>query len=248
MWLSYRRCSWQIPHMEPAPSRRILELLIGPLAPHRFVAAQLRRPTGPFGRWVMTRVLNRGNAELITGAVDALELQRNQSFLDLGFGGGLALKLAAARTDAPLWGVDFSPDVVLAGLNTFDSLVRSGRLNLVCADVADLPLRDALIHAICSTNTLYFWPDPVRALRSLRRVLSADGRLALGYSGATKMRGYGRVMEHGFTFYEPDRVEALLREAGFAQVQTIAQTGSTSRGDYVSLASGYIEVEYGSDR
>jgi SAM-dependent methyltransferase len=223
--------------MNTASSRRIVELLAAPLAPHRFVAAQLRQPTGRFGRWVMTRVLNRGNAELITGAVDALALQRDQSFLDLGFGGGLALKLAAARTDAPLWGVDFSSDVVLEGVNQFRGLIRSGRLNLICADVADLPLRNGLIRAICTTNTIYFWPDPVRALRSLRRVLSADGRLALGFSGATKMRGYGPVTQHGFTLYEPDRVEALLREAGFAQVQTIAQTGQASRGDYVSLAS-----------
>ena len=152
--------------MNTASSRRIVDLLAGQLVPHRFVAAQLRQPTGRFGRWVMTRVLNRGNAGLITSAVDALALQRDQSFLDLGFGGGLALKLAAARTDAPLWGVDFSSDVVLEGVGQFRSLIRSGRLNLICADVADLPLRDGLIRAICTTNTLYFWPDPVRALRS----------------------------------------------------------------------------------
>jgi SAM-dependent methyltransferase len=223
--------------MNNAASRSIFERLVAPVAPHRFVAAQLRQPTGRFGRWVMTRVLNRGNAELITGAVDALALQRDESFLDLGFGGGLALRLAATRTDAPLWGVDFSSDVVLAGLNTFHSLIRSGRLNLICADVADLPLRDGLVRAICTTNTIYFWPDPVRALRSLRRVLSANGRLALGFNGATKMRGYS-VTQHGFKLYEPDRVEALAREAGFARVQTLAQTGRVSRGDYVSLASG----------
>lgn len=224
--------------MNTASARRIVERLAGPIAPYGFVAAQLRQPTGRFGRWVMTRVLNRGNAELIAGAVDALALQRNESFLDLGFGGGLALELAATRTDAPLWGVDFSSDVVLAGVNAFHGLIRSGRLNLICADVADLPLRDGLIRAICTTNTIYFWPDPVRALRSLRRVLSADGRLALGFSGATKMRGYGTLTQHGFTLYEPDGVEALLREAGFAQVQTLPQTGQVSHGDYVSLASG----------
>jgi arsenite methyltransferase len=71
-------------------------------APHRFIAAQLRQPTGPFGRWVMTRMLNRGNAELITASVDALALQREDVFMDLGFGGGLGLQLAMARTAAPL--------------------------------------------------------------------------------------------------------------------------------------------------
>lgn len=223
--------------MSTAAPRRIVDILASPIAPHRFVAAQLRQPTGRFGRWVVTRLLNRGNAELITGAVDALALERDHSFLDLGFGGGLALKLAAERTDAALWGVDFSADVVIEGVRTFESLIRAGRLSLICADVADLPLRDGLIRAICTTNTLYFWPDPVGALRSLRRVLSASGKLALGFSGEAKMRGFHSVTQHGFTLYEPDRVEVLLREAGFAKVQTLAQTGRASQGDYVCLAS-----------
>jgi SAM-dependent methyltransferase len=229
--------SWQRARMKTAAAGRIRDFLGSSIVPHRFVAAQLRQPTGLFGRWVVTRLLNRGNAELINGAVDALSLARDHSFMDLGFGGGLGLKLAAARTNGPLWGVDFSADVVLEGVNTFETLIREGRMSLICADVADLPLRDGLFQAICSTNTIYFWPDPARALRSLRRVLSANGRLALGFSGATKMKDFGQVTQHGFTLYEPDQVESLLREAGFAQVQTFAQTGQTSQGDFVSLAS-----------
>jgi arsenite methyltransferase len=214
---------------------RLVNLLSLPLTPHRFVAAQLRQPSGRFGRWVMTRMLNTRNAELITGTLDALELRRDQSFLDLGFGGGLGLKLAAERTEAALWGVDFSADVVLAGVDAFADLVAAGRLNLVCADVADLPLRDGLVGAIASVNTIYFWPDPLRALSSLRRVLSAGGRVAIGYTGAAKMREFDQITRHGFRTYEPDAVEGLLREAGFTRVETRALQGKTSRGEYVSL-------------
>jgi SAM-dependent methyltransferase len=224
---------WQIARMKSV-SRA--ELLLSPLIPHRYIAAQLRQPSGPFGRIVMTRVLNRGNAELISGTVDALALSRSDAFMDVGFGGGLGLQLAAARTDGPLWGVDFSADVVLAASSTLRKPIAAGRLNVICADVADLPLRDGLVQAICTTNTIYFWPDPLAGLRSLRRVLSQGGRLALGFSGAGKMRDFGKVTTHGFTIYEPERVESLMREAGFSQVQTLAQHGKLSRGDYVCLA------------
>lgn len=224
--------------MANATFRRLADLLDTRITPHRFVAAQLRQPNGRFGRWVMTRLLNRGNAELIEAAVDALALQRAETFMDLGFGGGLGLRLAAGRTDAALWGVDFSPDVVLEGATGFRSLIRAGRMNLICADVADLPLRDGLLNVILSTNTIYFWPDPARALSSLRRVLGPRGRLALGFSGATKLReGFDKVTQHGFTLYEPDRVEALLREAGFSGVRTIALSSQATQGDYVSLAA-----------
>jgi arsenite methyltransferase len=219
-----------------APTQRIVKVLKSSLVPHQFVAAQLRQPSGRFGRWVMTRMLNHGNAEMIASTIDALAIERSDTFMDLGFGGGLGLQLAAARTDGPLWGVDFSPDAVLAGATTMRSLIATKRLNLICADVADLPLRDGLLRAICTTNTLYFWPDPVRALRSLRRVLRAGGgRLALGYSGAQKMKEFDAVTKHGFTTYEPEPVEALLREAGFNDVRTIALSGPATRGDYVTL-------------
>lgn len=216
---------------------RVVDLLKLSAMPHRLIAAQLRQPSGRLGRWVMTRALNRGNAELITSVIDALALQPTHAFLDLGFGGGLGLKLAAVRTMAPLWAVDFSPDVVLEATRTFTELIGAGRMNVICADVADLPLRDGLVDAICSTNTIYFWPDPVRGLASLRRVLRAGGTLALGYSGATKMRSFGPVTQHGFTLYEPGQVEALLREAGFTKVRTTALAGANTDGDYLSLAT-----------
>jgi arsenite methyltransferase len=219
---------------------RLANLLTLPLTPHRFLAAQLRQPSGPFGRWVMPRVLNNRNAELIASTVDALELRRDQSFMDLGFGGGLALKLAAARTEAALWGVDFSADVVRAGVHTFADLIATGRLNLLRADVADLPLRDGLVASIASVNTIYFWPDALRALSSLRRVLSAGGRLAIGYSGPAKLREFEPITRHGFTTYEPEAVETLLVDAGFTRVSTLALDGKTSRGDFVSVGVGAV--------
>lgn len=205
-------------------------------APQRYVAAQLRKPTGRFGRWVMTRGLNLGNAELITSTLDALALQKTDTFLDLGFGGGRGLALAAQRTEAPLWGVDYAGDMVFAAANRFESLIRSGRLNLLCADVAALPVRDALFDAICTTNTIYFWPDPARALLSLRKSLKDEGRLAIGYSGAQKMQQYPAITNHGFRLYQPKEVEPLLAAAGFTRVHTLTLTGRHTRGDFVTIA------------
>jgi hypothetical protein len=49
------------------------------------------------------------------------------------------------------------------------------------------------------------------------------------------MSGFGEITRHGFTTYEPEPVEALLRDAGFEAVRTIALSGPVTRGDYVTL-------------
>lgn len=223
--------------MTTASPRKLSDMLAARVIPQRFLAAQLRRPAGRFGRWFMTSALDHGNADLVKATVDALALGGDDTFLDVGFGGGLALRLAAERTRAPLFGADFSPDVVIAGQRRLRSLIASGRLNLLCADLAALPLRDQLIHAICTTNTIYFWPDPPRAVEGLRRVMAPGARIAIGYSGADKMSKFDGITRHGFRLYDPTDVEPLLRSAGLQEIQTRALHDAHSEGDFVTLGT-----------
>jgi SAM-dependent methyltransferase len=220
----------------PTASLRKLRDLADNALPHGFIAAQLRRPTGRFGRWVMTRALDSGNAQLVTATVDSLSLRADDTFLDVGFGGGLGLRLAALRTHGALYGADFSPDVVVAAQRRLSRLIAAGRLNVFVADIAALPLRDHLVTAICTTNTLYFWPNPERAVASLRRVTAVGGRIAIGYSGAEKMAKFGGITRLGFRLYEPRDVEALLAAAGLREIDTRALSGGRGEGDFVTLA------------
>lgn len=216
-------------------TRTLSNLLAARFLPHEFLATQLRRPSGRFGRWVMTRALNDGNAELIGATLEALALRANERFLDVGFGGGLALERAAHMTTGALWGVDFSPDVVVEGSRRLSYLIARGRLNLLQADVQRLPQRDGLVDAICTTNTIYFWPDLAAALRELRRVLAPGGRLAIGYNGRDKMRKFDSITRHGFRTFVPDELEPLLREAGFSDVRSTALSGRVTQGEFVTV-------------
>ncbi len=58
------------------------------VVPRRFMAAQLRRPSGPFGRFVLAPKLNQTNAPLNRTVLAALDLGATDRVLEVGFGGG----------------------------------------------------------------------------------------------------------------------------------------------------------------
>lgn len=184
----------------------------------------------------MARALNDGNRDLIEATLDGLALAETEDFLDVGFGGGYGLRLASRSTSGALYGADFSPDMVVRAHGALVDLCRSGRLSLVTADVASLPFRDGLVHAIATTNTIYFWPDLGGALRELRRVVAPGGRVAFGYTGRDKMRGFSHITDHGFTKFAPEDLEGPLADAGFVEVQTRALSGAVTEGDFVTTA------------
>lgn len=199
-----------------------------------FVSRQLRRPSGFVGRRVMPLFFNRRNRPLILATLQQLELRADTSYLDVGFGGGLALRLASdVVADAPIYGTDYAQDVVEQAEQRFSDLLGAGRLTLLQGDISAMPMRDAVVDRISTTNTIYFWPNPALAASELLRLLTPGGRLAIGYSGADKLAEYGPVTED-FVCYRTQQVEHLLAEAGFAAVRTEALEGK-ARGEFVTV-------------
>ena len=210
------------------------------------IAAQLRRPGGALGRFVMTRMLNRGNAQQIAGTLEVLDLQPGDDYLDLGFGGGASLRKAArVVTEGTLVGVDVSEDMVEVGKRRLRKLIRAGRLELALGDVAALPFEDDRFTKISTINTLYFWPAPAAGMAELARVLAPGGRLAVGFSGAAKMERYSPITRHDFTRYDPEEVAELLRGVSLEDVEVVALHGSVSRGDFVVQGEKLDQIEEG---
>jgi len=197
----------------------------------RALAGQLSRPSGWFGRTVMTRLLNRGNRDLIAATLDGLPLGPGTRLLDVGFGGGALLELARRRGAGPLSGVDPSGDAVafLRGQAAW----REAPERLQVGAVEALPFPAASFDVVASTNTVYFWPDLPRAFAELHRVLAPGGRLTVGYSSVEKLRGFTGITSHGFHFHEDAALRAAAEGAGFREVTVTGLDGPVTRGDRV---------------
>lgn len=196
-----------------------------------FIASQLRKPSGWFGKHVVARILNRGNAPMNDLTARLLEVAPDDRVLEVGFGGGDLLdRVAPLVTEGRLVGVDFSPEMTALCAKRFDRFVRAGRLELRCAGVDELPYPPGAFTKACTVNTIYFWPNPLASLSELWRTLRSGGRLVVAFNPreTAEKLPYTR---HGFRLYEPAQVGELLERAGFRDVRLVP--GTTRLGPFM---------------
>lgn len=100
--------------------------------------------------------------------------------------------------------------------------LRLSNLSFTRVDPLSLPYLDDTFSLAVSSDGLQLSPDPVRALRELRRVVRADGRVVVvgpvvdavtddAFNELARLRTPGHRRCH-----EAQRLEAMAAEAGFA--------------------------------
>ncbi|WP_432535388.1 methyltransferase domain-containing protein [Kineococcus arenarius] len=105
-------------------------------------------------------------------------LDPGQSLLDVGCGvGTLTADLAAHLAPGRVVGVDTSADVLAAAREAADA--RGVAVELAVADACALPFADGEFDVVHAHQVLQHLPDPVAALREMRRVCRPGGTVAV---------------------------------------------------------------------
>jgi len=139
--------------------------------------------------------------------LEVLALGPTDRLLDVGCGGGVFLRHAQTQTGCDAVGVDHSRD-----------MVRLAGPLAVLGEVEQLPFTDGEFTAVSSIVAFFFFPDPVRALREMRRVLAPYGRVAI-YTTSPEAKGTMAAPYPLATrghFYTDAELQQLPLEAGFS--------------------------------
>jgi SAM-dependent methyltransferase len=177
--------------------------------------------------------------------LDAARVTRGMRVLDICCGPGM-LSAGASERGAEAIGLDFAVEAVeLARM-----LVPKGRFEQ--GDAQALPFPDASFDAVLCGYGVMHLPEPATALQEMLRVLHPGGRATLSVWDATgagftlvyeAIRARGNLdvgLPHGpdfFQFGSPERMQAGLKEAGYADV-----AANSFRQDWhVANADRYIE-------
>lgn len=177
------------------------------------IARQLGHPSGLLGRLV-SKGLNRGNRRVIERAVQALPSGRNGVLADVGFGGGLGLRLLLDRPDAvTVQGVEVSTEMIKQARSAFATDIAAGRLRLHHGSLTSLPLANSSLDGIITVNTVYFVDDVDQAFSELARTLTSEGRAVIGIGDPDAMDKFS-FTSHGFRLRPLVDIEAALGRAG----------------------------------
>jgi ubiquinone/menaquinone biosynthesis C-methylase UbiE len=143
-----------------------------------FFSKQARKPSGIFGRFIMSRIFEKNNADLHAFILKLLALEETDHVLDIGFGTGTLIKnMANIAKKGRIEGVDLSSAMVSIAQKKNNSHIKSGRVNLRQGSFEEMSYDDNAFDKICTANTIYFWPDIESTLKEILRILKPGGKL-----------------------------------------------------------------------
>ena len=147
------------------------------VTPYLFV--QVRKP----GKWVgrpFAWLMNLSHSSLTDWGLQNTHIEPDFTILDVGCGGGRTIqKLAAVASDGKVYGVDYAAGSVAASRATNAASIRTGRVEILCGSVSQLPFPDSMFDLVTAVETQYYWPDLANDMKQILRVLKPGGTLVL---------------------------------------------------------------------
>ena len=149
--------------------------------------------------------------DLAARVLDVAAPAAGEAVADIGCGNGAYLAELGRRGFAGrVLGADLSAGMLAAARG------RAARAALITADAGALPLRDGAADLTLAMHMLYHVPDPVPAIRELRRVTRPGGRVVVGLNGADHLRELRTIVAAAHGAWPGERIrlhdgEALLR-------------------------------------
>jgi ubiquinone/menaquinone biosynthesis C-methylase UbiE len=189
-----------------------------------YVLNQVRKPSKWTGR-LFTWMMNLSHSSVTDWGLKHVQIEKDFAILDVGCGGGRTIqKLAALAPDGMICGVDYARGSLAASSAKNAELIETGRVEIKQASVSQLPFPDNKFNLITAVETQYYWPDLLKDMQEVRRVLKPGGTfivIAESYKNGMNDIWQRPVMKLlRSTSLSVDDQRTLFSTAGYTDVQT----------------------------
>lgn len=185
--------------------------------------SQKRTPQFVFPRGFMGRItfvlMNRMHGSVYSNGARALALQPDDDLLEVACGNGYFLKKYASGVRS-VAGLDLSPLAVKTAIAKNKSRVTAGTATFVQGDASRLPWPDESFSAVAAIGSFIVFPEPLEALREMRRVLRPRGRavITIEWNAEDDEDHAYEVARYGMCMWTAAGIRQAMEEAGFSGV------------------------------
>ncbi len=147
--------------------------------------------------------------ERMEWVAEILSAAAGEQILEIGCGAGIAVGLIASRLQSgKITGIDRSKAMIASATKRNRKFIDSGLAELICADLANAPLRAGTYQKVFAFNVNFLRKDIPNGLDQVRDVLVPEGKLFL-FHQQPPMRSEASATEH------EDNLIVALEAAGF---------------------------------
>jgi SAM-dependent methyltransferase len=139
---------------------------------------QVRKPTKWIGR-LFAGMMNSSHSDLTDWGLLHVHIDKQFQILDVGCGGGRTIRKLAEATEGKVFGIDHAAGSVALSRQTNALLIESGRVEIQGASVSQLPFSDDTFDLVTAVETQYYWPDLIKDMKEILRVLRPGGSLII---------------------------------------------------------------------
>jgi ubiquinone/menaquinone biosynthesis C-methylase UbiE len=141
--------------------------------------SQVRKPSKWVGRFFLW-IMNLSHSSVTNWGLAHVPIEEQSTILDVGCGGGRTIeKLAALAPKGMVYGVDYANGSVAASRARNAQLIQAGRVEIKQASVSQLPFPDGKLDLVTAVETQYYWPDLLKDMQEVLRVLKPGGTLLI---------------------------------------------------------------------
>ena len=187
---------------------------------YKYIARQFGRPTGLGGK-ISTFIMNCLNREQYGAVVDNIDIHVTDTILDIGFGNGFFIRRLSDKNFHKIYGIDISPDMLKTATEKNHKKIEQGKIELLLADVQDLPFDDSSIDKVYTINTVYFWQDINKGFSEIKRILKPDGIFLNVVYSKEWLNKLQPITQYGFEKYSISELERITKDNGMRIFETI---------------------------
>jgi len=188
-----------------------------------YLLYQVRKPSRWIGRFFLW-MMNMSHSGLTDWGLRHVQFERRFTILDVGCGGGRTVeKLAGLASEGFIYGVDYAKGSVAASRARNAPLIKTGRVEIREASIAQLPFSENTFDVVTAVETHYYWPDLVKSMQEVLRVLKPGGMLMI-VAESYKKGAYSALKGPAMKLLRAanltvEQHRALFSRAGYTNVQ-----------------------------